>query len=169
MGFGGVSAAKAEELIQAAHTITDAALAVVDGNVDSVKTQTDKLAGVAPSESTVKANWESGLATSTETGADLVNIGVADTRKKLNSLQIDLSALTPGATITIKLFENINGVEKKVYPPSGTTWVVGTDPAGIWVIDGPVEITGVLRVEVESNNGGDNDKYIAYKYALENM
>jgi len=161
MGFG-TPLAKINELIQAAHTITDTL-------VDDVKTQTDKLAGEAPGESSVTADWQSGLATSGETGGDLVSIGDPATKNKVNSLQVDLSALTVGATITIRLYENVNGVEKKVYPPQGTTWIVGTDPDAIWVIDGVLEITGVLRVECQSDNAGDDGKAIAYKYALERM
>ena len=169
MGFGGASAAEVKELIDAAHLITNAAIAVVGGNVDNVKEQTDKLAGVAPSESTVQGNWQSGTAISGDPGDNLISIGTAATRQKLNSLQVDISALTNGATITIRLYENVNGVEKKVYPPQGTTWIVGTDPEAIWVVDGPVEITGVLRVEVQSDNINDNAKWIPYKYALEQM
>jgi len=169
MGFGGASAAKVEELIQAAHTITDAAVELVKTAVDLVKNQTDKLSGLAPSESSVIGNWQSGTATSLETGDDLVNIGVAATKYKLNSLQVGISALTAGAIITIRLYELVNGVENKVYPPQGTTWVVGTDPDAIWIVDGPVEITGVLRVEVQSDTVGDNTRAITYKYALEAM
>ena len=162
MGFGGVSAAKVEELIQAAHTITDTAIAVVDA-------QTDKLAGEAAGESSVTANWQSGTATSGETGADLVSIGTAGDRKKLHSLVVGIGSLTVAAVITIKLFMLVNGVETKVYPPSGTTWTVGTDPNGIWVVNGTLEISGVLRVEVESDTAADNGKAISYKYDLEDM
>lgn len=162
MGFGGASPAKVEELIQAAHTITDA-------QVTLVKTRTDKLAGEAPGESSVLANWESGVATSGEDGADLVSIGVAANRKKLHSLVVGIGALTVGATITIKLFMLVNGVATKVYPPIGTTWTPGTDPNGIWIVTGTLEIDGVLRVEVESNNAGDNGLAITYKYDLEDM
>jgi len=169
MGFAGVSAAKAEELIEAAHTVTDDLINALDLDLTDVKNQTDKLAGEAPSESSVTANWQSGTATSGETGADLVNIGTAADRKKLHSLLVDISQLTIGAVITIKLFMTINAVSRKVYPPDGTTWVVGTDPGGIWVVNGTLEITGVLRVEVESNTAGDNTKAIAYKYDLEDM
>jgi len=137
---------------------------IIEEEVADIKSQTDKLAGEAPLESSVTANWQSGV-----TGADLVSIGTAGDRKKLNSLQVDISQLTVGATITIRLYELVNAVERKLYPPPGTTWVVGTDPDAIWVVDGLVEITGVLRVEVQSNNAGDNGKAIAYKYALEDM
>lgn len=143
------------------------ALSQID--VAAIKTQTDKLAGEAPVESSVTANWQSGTATSGETGANLVSIGSAGDRKKLHSLAIGIGALTVGATITIKLFMNINGVENKVYPPPATTFLVGTDPNGVWVVNGTLEITGVLRVEVQSNNAGDNGKAITYKYDLEDM
>ena len=118
----------------------------------------------------MRKKWQiSCTATSGDTGADLVSIGTAGDRKKLNSLQVDISQLTTGATITIRLYELVNGTERKLYPPPGTTWVVGTDPDAIWVVDGPMEITGVLRVEVQSDNAGDNGEAIAYKYALEDM
>ncbi|MBA7656757.1 hypothetical protein ES703_64684 [subsurface metagenome] len=142
---------------------------IVEEEVADILAQTNKLAGVAPRESSVNANWQSGTATSGDDGADLVNIGTAGERKKLHSLQVDISQLTVGATITIRLYELVNAVERRLYPPPGTTWVVGTDPDAIWVIDGSVEITGVLRVEVQSDNIGDNPGDIAYKYALEDM
>ena len=142
---------------------------IVEEEVAAIQAQTDKLAGVAPSESSVTANWQSGAATSGEAGADLVSIGAAGDRKKLNSLQVDISQLTVGATIAIRLYELVNAVERQLYPPPGTTWVVGTDPDAIWVVDGPVEITGVLRVEVQSDTVADNGLDIAYKYALEDM
>jgi len=82
---------------------------------------------------------------------------------------VDISQLTVGATVTIRLYDRVNGTERKIYPPQGTTWVVGTDPAAIPVVDGPMEITGVLRVEVQSNNSSDTNEAIAYKYALEQM
>lgn len=155
MGFGGASAATVRT--------------IVEEEVADILAQTNKLAGVAPSESSVPGNWQSGTADSGETGDNLINIGTANIRQKLNSLQVDISALTNGATITIRLYERVNAVEKRVYPPQGTTWIVGTDPEAIWVVDGPVEITGVLRVEVQSDNVNDDTLFIAYKYALEQM
>ncbi|MBA7469616.1 hypothetical protein ES707_04888 [subsurface metagenome] len=135
---------------------------IVEEEVADILAQTNKLAGVTPGKSSVKGNWQAGA-------TDLVNIGDAGERKKLNSLQVDISQLTTGARITIRLYELVNGTERQVYPSPGTTWVVGTDPDAIWVVDGPVEITGVLRVEVQSDNVNDNGKYIAYEYALEDM
>lgn len=62
MGFGGASAAKVEELIEAAHTITNAAVAVtdarvavVDAVVDAVKERTDNLPDDPADESALQA------------------------------------------------------------------------------------------------------------------
>lgn len=165
MGFG-TPLAKINELIQAAHTITNAAVAVVEGNVDDIKDQTDKLAGEAPGESLVNANWQSGTADSGEPGGNLVFIGAADTKYKLHSLIVNIGALTNGASITIKLFTKVRGSDTKVYSESFT---VGTDADGCWVVNGTLEIDQVLRVECESNNVGDNLGAITYKYDLEEM
>jgi len=142
---------------------------IVEEEVAEIKAQAAKLAGETPGESSVIANWQSGTGTSLETGADLVSIGAVGDRKKLHSLVIGIGALTVGAIIDIKLFQLVNGVDTKVYPPSGTTWTVGTDPNGIWVVTGTLEIDGVLRVEVESDTVGDNGLAITYKYDLEDM
>ena len=142
---------------------------IVEEEVADILSQTNKLAGQAPGESSVLANWQSGTGTSLEAGADLVSIGAAGDRKKLHSLLVGIGALTVGAVITIKLFQSVNGVDTKVYPPSGTTWTVGTDPNGIWVVTGTLEIDGVLRVEVQSDTAGDNGLAITYKYDLEDM
>lgn len=161
MSFG-LNIAEVEEIVQAAHLITD-------GLVGDVKNQTDKLAGETPGEGAVVANWQSGTGTSGEAGADLVSIGTAGDYKKLHGLIVNIGNLIAGATITIKLFLSVNGVDVKVYPPVGTTWTPGTDPDGIWVVTGTLEITGVLRVEVQSNNAADNGRTISYKYDLEDM
>jgi len=142
---------------------------VVQEEVAAIKARTDKLAGETPGESSVIANWQSGVGTSGEAGADLVSIGAAADRKKLQSVIVGIGALTVGATITIKLFMLVNGVETKVYPTVGSTWTVGTDPNGIWIVTGTLEISGVLRVEVQSDNAGDNGLAVTYKYELEDM
>ena len=149
---------------------------IVEEEVADIQAQTDKLAGETPGSGEVEADWESGTeAPSEETGAVLVSIGTAGDRKKLHSLVVNLRVATPalrltvGAVITIKLFMSVRGVDTKVYPPAGTTWTVGTDPNGIWVVDGTLEIDGLLRVEVQSDTAGDNGKAISYKYDLEDM
>ncbi|MBA7476492.1 hypothetical protein ES707_11878 [subsurface metagenome] len=125
-----------------------------------------RLRGETPVSDSVEADWESGEGTSEETGADLVTIGVANTSYKLHSLLVNISALTGGATITVKLFMEVNGAEKKVYSQEFTQ---GTDPDGLWIVNGTIGIHEALRVEVESNNAEDNGKAIAYDYLLEAM
>ena len=93
---------------------------IVEEEVADILAQTNKLAGETPVESSKTANWQSGTATSTEPGADLVSIGNPADRKKLHSLVVGIGALTVGATITIKLFMLVNGVETKVYPTVGS-------------------------------------------------
>jgi len=133
---------------------------------EEVASQTDKLAGETPGDSSVLANWQSGTGTSTEAGADLVTIGSAGDRKKVHSFTVGIGALTPAAQINIKLFRLVNGVDTKVYDQP---FIVGTDPDGIWVINGTLEIDGLLRCEVQSNQAGDNGLAVTYNYNTEDM
>jgi len=134
--------------------------------VTAVKDQTDRLAGEPPESASVTANWQSGTGTSGETGADLITIGAAGIKNKLHSLLVSISALTGGAIITVKLFMKVYGTERKVYAQSFTK---GTDPDGLWIVNGSVAIHEALRVEVESNNVADNGKAVDYDYMLEAM
>lgn len=111
-------------------------------------------------------NWQSGTATSGEAGADLISSGEAGKTKLIHSLIIDIGGLTNGAEIAVKLFMKVNAIERKLY---STTFTVGTDPDGCWVINGTVAIHDVLRVEVQSNDASDNGKPVAYTIAMENM
>lgn len=124
---------------------------------------------VDPESGSVIANWQSGVGTSGETGADLVTLGAAGVENKVHSLLVNISALTAGAAIKVKLFMKVHGTERKVYPPQGTTWTKGTDPDGLWIIDGILSIHEALRVEVESDKANDNGKAIDYDYMLETM
>jgi hypothetical protein len=138
----------------------------IDPNVAAIKTQTDKLAGEAPTFNSIIANWNSGVGTSGEAGADLVAIGANNIKRKLHSLLVRIGALTVGSTITVKLFQQVNAVERKVY---SETFTVGTDPDSLWVVNSSLEIHEVLRVEVYSNAVGDDGLAVAYDYASELM
>ncbi|GAI61510.1 unnamed protein product, partial [marine sediment metagenome] len=96
-------------------------------------------------------------------------LGAAGVENKIHSLLVNISALTAGAAIKVKLFMKVHGTERKVYPPQGTTWTKGTDPDGLWIIDGILSIHEALRVEVESDKANDNGKAIDYDYMLETM
>jgi hypothetical protein len=111
---------------------------------------------------TATANWNTATGTSGETGEDLVTIGANDTNYKLHSLMLDVSACTDGAVLTIKMFSQINGNEKKVY---SQTYTVNTDPDGAWIVTGTVGIHEALRVEVQSDTS--ESVAIAYDYMLE--
>lgn len=143
------------------------------GRIRKILTQTDKLAGEAPVEGTVNANWNTAFGTSLEGGEDLVTIGVAATRYKLHSLLLDVLALTDGALIHVKLFMAINGNERKVYDQEftvPTTAGVETPPPdtlGLWIVNGTVVIHDTLRVEVYSDTNEAVD--IGYTAILEAM
>ncbi|GAH30918.1 unnamed protein product [marine sediment metagenome] len=139
---------------------------IVEEEVADIKDQTNKLAGETPGDSSVEADWQSGIATSGETGGDLVTIGTAGDRKKVHSLVVGIGALTIGANITIRLYRLVNGVETRVYRE---TFIVGTDPNGLWVINGTLEIDGTLRVEVQSDTPADNGEAVTYNYNTEDM
>ena len=113
---------------------------------------------------TKTGNWQSGTGTSGDTGADLLSIGVNDDGKLVDSLEVDISALTAAATISIRLYKQVNGTEKCILDDD---FVVGSDPQAIPVINSPIGIYEVLRVEVQSNNALDNGKAIPYEYTLE--
>ncbi len=145
---------------------TTDSLEAISDSVTAVKTQTDKLSGAAPAANSVIANWQSGTGTSGETGADLITIGANDTKNKVLSLDVDISALTDLSVITIRMYKQVNGVEKKCYEQQFTA---GVDPDDCWVINGTVGIHEALRVEVQSDTAADNGLAVAYDYMLEAM
>lgn len=139
--------------------IHDTDLPAVKTDTGAIKTQTDKLAGAAPGVGSATEDWQTAE-------ADIVSIGANDTRNKLHSLVLDISALTATATIAIRMYMQVNGVERKVYDED---FVVDTDPDGLWIVNGTVGIHEVLRVTAQSDNVGDNAKAIGYDYMLEAM
>ena len=121
--------------------------------------------GLPPHVGALAANWNSGVATSGNAGADLVTIGVADTKYKVHSLLVNISAFIVGSNVRVRMFMEITGTEREVY---NQPFVVGTDPNGLWIINGTVGIHDVLRVEVYSD-GLDDMRNCDYDYMLELM
>ncbi|MBA7627774.1 hypothetical protein ES703_35242 [subsurface metagenome] len=152
---------KSDDTFENIKTDDDGRLQVYDPKVTS---QTDKLAGETPVSGSVTANWNTETGTSGEAGEDLVTIGAADTKYKLHSFLINISALTVGAVITVKLFMQVHGTERKVYSQDFT---VGTDTDGLWIVNGTVGIHEALRCEVYSDT--NESKTIDYDYMLEAM
>lgn len=119
---------------------------------------------IVPTAASVIGNWNSGVATSGAAGADLVTIGVNDAKRGIHSALVNISELTAGATITVRMYVQINGTARLVYTD---TFVQGTDPDGLWIINSAMAIHEALRIEVSSNNALDDGLAIDYDYLLE--
>lgn len=138
-----------------------------DNSITAVTTQTDKLAGATPTVGTTAAmDLFAGVATSTETGADLVTIGANNVKNKVLSLLIDSTTITAAAIITVRMYQQINGTERKVYSQQ---FLMGTDTVGLWIIQAAVGIHEALRVEVQSSNAADTNRTLGYDFMLEVM
>lgn len=138
-------------------TLVIATIAAIAANISSILAQTDKLAGLAPVSGVTAANWQTAE-------QDVVSLGADNVRNKLHSLLLDINAL--GGQITIRLYMQINGVERRVYQQ---TFTVAADGPGIWIVNGTIGIHEVLRVTLESNLPADNGRNVAYDYMLEAM
>jgi hypothetical protein len=134
--------------------------------IADLQAELGRLRGEAPVSGSVTASWQSGTGTSGDDGADLVTIGAINTKYKLHSLVVNISTMTAGTVIVLRLFMKVNGTERKVYQQSFTK---GTDPDGLWIVNGTVGIHDILRLELQSDNAADNGKTIDYDYMLEVM
>lgn len=143
---------------QASLTLSISKIDTIDTVVDSIKASTDKLSG-SYSSGTISANWNSAE-------ADICSVGTLNTNYKLHSLIIDMYNATSSATFTVRMYSKVNGTERKVYDVDFTK---GTDPDGIWVVDGTVGIHNVLRITGESSAATDDGIAISYDYMLESM
>jgi hypothetical protein len=117
-----------------------------------------------PVSNSVVANWNSGVATSGLAGADLVTIGANGANRVIHSMLVSIRALTPAATITVRLYQQINNTEDLVY---SQTFVQGTDPSGLWIVNGSVGVHEAVRVEVQSGAAGDDGLAVDYDYLVE--
>ena len=138
----------------------------LQGDVSDIKSQADKLSGELPESDSVTANWNSGLASSGNAGADLISVGASDTSYKLHSLLVNIANMTLGSAITVRMYTQVNGAEQEVYNQSFTR---GTDPNGLWIVNGTVGIHEVLRVEIYSNQASDDGIAVDYDHMLEAM
>lgn len=137
----------------------------LDASINDVKTQTDKLAGAATTNNLTAKNWDTVNDSPDSVGGLVVTLGTAATKKKLHSLLLDVSALTNGAIITVKLFQKINdNADVCVYDKDFT---VNTDPDGLWIVNGTLVIHDTLKVVVDSNTS--ESVAIEYTAVLEAM
>ena len=135
--------------------IVDAIIGIVD-RLDSIKSQTDKLAGDNPGEGSTTADWQL-----SET--DVVSIGTVGTSNKIHDLTLSIHNLV-GSQITVRLHKAVNGTEQEVYEQN---FDAATDPPGLPVINGSWAMHGILRVTLQSNDVADNGKTVDYDYMLE--
>ena len=116
------------------------------------------LPNVAEASGAVADNWQSGVATSGLAGADLVTINIA-VLTTIHMLEVDISNLTAGAQITIRMYHTVNGAEQEFY---NEFFIQGTDPDSIPCIFGNVADSSNIRVEVMSNNVLDDGLDVDY-------
>ncbi len=157
---------KADDAVTTVGTVASI-IAYIKGllnNLALVKAQTDKLTGAAAVSGSTTANYNTvGGGTSAEGGADVCTIGVDATIQEIRTLRIKISALTAGAAVTIRLYwvTDTDCFYRE-------TFLVGTDPASICVVNGPFDNMGeAIRVEAYSNVS--ESKAIGYKYRLRTM
>ena len=131
---------------------------VNSGILSQIKTQTDKLAGAAPVTGSVTQDWQTAE-------ADVVSIGEAGVSNKVQDLSLNISNLV-GALIIVRLYKNINGVERKVYEQS---FNAATDPPGLPIINGTWATHDVIRISLQSDNAADNGQAVDYDFMLEAM
>jgi len=131
---------------------------VNSGILSQIKTQTDKLAGAAPVTGSATQDWQTAE-------ADVVSIGEAGVSNKVQDLSLNISNLV-GALIIIRLYKNINGVERKLYEQS---FNAATDPPGLPIINGTWATHDVIRVSLQSDNAADNGQAVDYDFMLEVM
>ena len=131
---------------------------VNSGILSQIKTQTDKLAGAAPVTGSVTQDWQTAE-------ADVASIVEAGVSNKVQDLSLNISNLV-GTLIIVRLYKNINGVERKVYEQS---FNAATDPPGLPIINGTWATHDVIRVSLQSDNVADNGQAVDYDCLLEEM
>ncbi len=117
---------------------------------------------------TTTANWNSGVATSGNPGADLWTYGAANQWWRLQEAYLVLfpGIWNVGATITVRAYEILVGAEREVM---NDDWLAdGTDgPLAFifWWWTG-WEINGPVRVEVFSDQAADDGVVAPYEYRV---
>jgi hypothetical protein len=95
----------------------------------------------------------------------VVSIGEAGVSNKVQDLSLNISNLV-GALIIVRLYKNINGVERKLYEQS---FNAATDPPGLPIINGTWATHDVIRISLQSDNAADNGQAVDYDCLLEAM
>ena len=130
---------------------------VNSGILSQIKDQTDKLAGDAPVTGSATQDWQTAE-------ADVVSVGEAGVSNKIQDLSLNISNLV--GVLIIRLYKNVNGVERKMYEQS---FNAATEPPGLPIINGTWATHDVIRVSLQSDNAADNSQTVDYDCLLEAM
>ena len=130
---------------------------VNSGILSQIKDQTDKLAGDAPVTGSATLDWQTAE-------ADVVSVGEAGVSNKIQDLSLNVSNLV--GVLIIRLYKNVNGVERKMYEQS---FNAATEPPGLPIINGTWATHDVIRVSLQSDNAADNGQTVDYDCLLEAM
>ncbi len=115
-------------------------------------------------QATTTANWNSGVATSGNPGADLWTYGAANQWWRLGEAYLLLSAFNAAATVTVRAYENLMGAEREVM---NEDWLVAVDPAIVYIVwFWEIQIFGPLRIEVFSDQVADDGLAAPYEYRV---
>lgn len=128
-------------------------------DIDTIKDQTGKLAGAAPTASSTTANWQTAEAT-------LCTVGANDVKNKVHALWIDLTNLI--GNITIHFTMQING-NARLIPDLTRVVTNAVNGPGCRLITGTLAIHEAMIVSLVSDNATDNAKAVAYDFMLEVM
>jgi hypothetical protein len=130
---------------------------VNSGILSQIKDQTDKLAGLAPVAGSATQDWQTAE-------ADVVSVGEVGVSNKIQDLSLNVSNLV--GVLIIRLYKNVNGVERKLYEQS---FNAATEPPGLPIINGTWATHDVIRVSLQSDNAADNGQTVDYDCLLEAM
>lgn len=107
-------------------------------------------------------NWNSGVATSGNPGADLFTIGTINSWWRLQEAYMLLSAFNAAATVTIRVYEQLMGGEREVL---NDDWIVAVDPPIVYLVwFWEIEMFGPLRVEAFSDQAADDGLAVPFEY-----
>jgi hypothetical protein len=108
------------------------------------------------------ANWNSGVATSGQPGADLITVGKVNQWYRLNQAIVVMTGFNAAATVTVREYGLVAGVERLLLTDD---WTMPQEIAFLsWWFD--AEFYGPYRVEVYSDQAVDDGVAVASEYRV---
>ena len=119
----------------------------------------DKWAGDEIEDTIRGLNLNGGVASSGKPGADVFIIP-AGGRIEILATVISMRNCTPGATVTIRAYTCVDGIEDEIYSQAFTR---GSDPDGIMAVNGNYGTNQPVRFEMHSGSAGDTLVDVPFK------